>query len=47
VFGTPIQQPFVTNRLSLCAFTLVVRAYGFAEVFAVGEVEGNVVGVEP
>ena len=47
VLGTPIQQPFIPNRLSLCAFTFVVRTDKFAKVVTVGEVKGNVVGVEP
>ena len=46
MLGTPIKKSFVSYRLTLSTLTLVIRAYGFAEVLGVGEVEGNVGSVE-
>ena len=46
MLGTPIKKSFVSYWLTLGTFTLVVRAYGFAEVLGIGEVKGNVGSVE-
>jgi hypothetical protein len=43
----PFQESLVSYWLTLGTLPLVVRAYGFAEVLGVGEIEGNVGGVEP
>ena len=46
VLGTPIQQPFVTNRLSFSSLPFIIRTDKFAKVVTVGEVKSNVIGVE-
>lgn len=42
----PIKKSFVSYWFTLSTLTLVVRAYGFAEVFGIGEVEGDVGSVK-
>jgi hypothetical protein len=46
VLGTPIQQPFVTNRLSFSSLPFIIRADELTEIVTVGEVKSNVIGVE-
>jgi len=43
----PFKQPAIPNRLALHAVALVLGIDGLAKVLGVGEVEGDVVGVEP
>jgi len=47
VLLTPLQESLVPHRLALSAFALVVGTYILTEVFTVGEVEGDSVGIEP
>ena len=46
MLGAPVQESFISYWLPLGTLTLVVRTDKFTEVLAVGEVKGNVVGVE-
>ena len=43
----PFQKSLVSYRLPFSTLSFVVRTDELTEVFAVGEVEGDVVGVEP
>ena len=47
MLGTPVQESFISYWLPLGTLTLVVRADSLTKVLAVGEVEGNVVGIKP
>jgi hypothetical protein len=47
MLGAPVQESFISYWLPLGTLTLVVRADSLTEVLTVGEVEGNVVGIEP
>ena len=42
----PIKKSLISYWLTLGSLTLVVRAYGFAEVLGIGKVKGNVGSVE-
>ena len=42
----PIKKSFVSYGLTFSTLTLVIRAYGFAEVLGIGEVEGDIGSVE-
>ena len=46
VLGTPIQQPFVTDRLSFGSLPFIIRTDELTEIVTVGEVKSNVIGVE-
>lgn len=43
----PFQKSLVSYRLPFSTLSFVVRTDELTEVFAVGKVEGDVVGVEP